>query len=162
MVQKYENKIFANSISNLKIRRVIVAVIVIIVCMCVSMIGLTNIIKYAYGYCGYLGLIAITIPALTIGHKKNKEYIAFVARDDSMLPLLGTEDTAIIEKCSSIKNNKIYLLINDDKLLIRKILILDNNEYELEPLNPYFPKEKATDLHIIGKVIRVEMKSAFL
>ena len=76
MVQKYENKIFANSISNLKIRRVIVAVIVIIVCMCVSMIGLTNIIKYAYGYCGYLGLIAITIPALTIGHKKNKEYIA--------------------------------------------------------------------------------------
>ena len=94
--------------------------------------------------------------------EKNTEYIAFDARDDSMLPLLGTEDTAIIEKCSSIKNNKIYLLINDDKLLIRKILILDNNEYELEPLNPYFPKEKATDLHIIGKVIRVEMKSAFL
>lgn len=38
--------------------------------------------------------------------EKNKEYIAFVARDDSMLPLLGTEDTAIIEKCSSIKNIK--------------------------------------------------------
>ena len=79
-----------------------------------------------------------------------------------MLPLLGQEDTAIIEKCSDIKNNKVYLLINNDKLLIRKIIILDDNNYELEPLNPYFPKEKAEDLHIIGKVIRVEMKSAFL
>ena len=79
-----------------------------------------------------------------------------------MLPLLGKEDTAIIEKCSDIKNNKVYLLINDNKILIRKILILDNNEYELEPLNPYFPKEKSEDIHIIGKVIRVEMKSAFL
>ncbi len=94
--------------------------------------------------------------------EENKEYIAFIVRDDSMLPLLGKEDTAIIEKCSDVKNNKVYLLINDNKILIRKILILDNNEYELEPLNPYFPKEKSGDIHIIGKVIRVEMKSAFL
>lgn len=94
--------------------------------------------------------------------EKNKEYIAFIVRDDSMLPLLGKEDTAIIEKCSDITNNKIYLLLNDNKILIRKILILDNNEYELEPLNPYFPKEKNKDMHIIGKVIRAEMKSAFL
>ena len=93
---------------------------------------------------------------------QDKEYIAFIARDDSMLPLLGKEDTAIIEKCSDIKNNKVYLLISDNKILIRKVLILDNNEYELEPLNPYFPKEKTKDIHIIGKVIRVEMKSAFL
>ena len=73
---RYNNIYNGSEIREQKIRRVIVAVIVIIVCMCVSMIGLTNIIKYAYGYCGYLGLIAITIPALTIGHKKNKEYIA--------------------------------------------------------------------------------------
>ena len=76
MVQKFENKIFTNSISNIKVRRIIVAIIAILVCMCVSMVGLTNIIKYAYGYCGYLGLIVITVPMLTIGHKKNKEYIA--------------------------------------------------------------------------------------
>ena len=76
MVQKFENKIFVNSVSNLKVRRIIVAIIAILVCMCVSLVGLTNIIKYAYGYCGYLGLIVITVPMLTIGHKKNKEYIA--------------------------------------------------------------------------------------
>ena len=79
-----------------------------------------------------------------------------------MLPLLGKEDTAIIERCSDIKNNKVYLLISNNKMLIRKILILDNGEYELESLNPYYPKEKSTDIHIIGRVIRVEMKSAFL
>lgn len=94
--------------------------------------------------------------------EENKEYIAFIVRDDSMLPLLGKGDIAIIEKCSDVKNNKVYLLLNDDKILIRKILILENNEYELEPLNPYFPKEKSGNIHIIGKVIRVEMKSAFL
>ena len=93
---------------------------------------------------------------------QDKEYIAFIARDDSMLPLLGKEDTAIIERCSDIKNNKVYLLISNNKMLIRKILILDNGKYELESLNPYYPKEKSTDIHIIGRVIRVEMKSAFL
>ncbi len=76
MVQKFENKVFVHSISKLIVRRVIVAIICIIVCMCVSMVGLDNIIKYAYGYCGYLGLVVITVPMLTIGHKKNKEYIA--------------------------------------------------------------------------------------
>ncbi len=76
MVQKFENKVLVNSVKNLMARRVIVAVVCILVCMCVSMVGLTNIIKYAYGYCGYLGLVVITIPMLTIGHKKNKEYIA--------------------------------------------------------------------------------------
>lgn len=94
--------------------------------------------------------------------EENKEYIAFIVRDDSMLPLLGKEDIAIVEKGSDVKNNKVYLLLNNNKILIRKILILENNEYELEPLNPYFPKEKSGDIHIIGKVIRVEMKSAFL
>lgn len=76
MVQKFENKILVNQVTNLKVRRVIVAAIAIIICMCVSLVGLTNIIKYAYGYCGYLGLLVITLPMLTIGHKKNKEYIA--------------------------------------------------------------------------------------
>ena len=75
MVQKFENKVLVNTVTNLMARRIIVAIICIAVCMCVSMVGLDNIIKYAYGYCGYLGLVVITVPMLTIGHKKNKEYI---------------------------------------------------------------------------------------
>ena len=76
MVQKFENKVLVNTVTNLMARRIIVAIICIAVCMCVSMVGLDNIIKYAYGYCGYLGLVVITVPMLTIGHKKNKAYIA--------------------------------------------------------------------------------------
>ena len=50
------------------IRSAIVTFFIIALSMTVS-IGLTNIIKYGYGYCGYLA-IAIIVP-LTIGRYKN-------------------------------------------------------------------------------------------
>lgn len=94
---------------------------------------------------------------------EDKEYVAFIARDDSMLPLLGKNDIAIIEKTTEIKNNKTYLLLDDNKnLIIRKIIVLDNNEYELEALNLRYPKEKSKNIHVIGRVVTVEIKSAFL
>ena len=34
-----------------------------------------NIIKYGYGYCGYLGAAAVVIPFLTVGVYKNRKYI---------------------------------------------------------------------------------------
>lgn len=37
-----------------------------IISMSVSMIGLSKIIKYGYGYCGYLGIAIIIIPFLTV------------------------------------------------------------------------------------------------
>ena len=43
--------------------------------MTISLAGLTNIIKYGYGYCGYLGIIVVVIPFLTVGHKKNSDFI---------------------------------------------------------------------------------------
>ena len=39
------------------------------------MAGLTNIIKYGYGYCGYLGIAVVVVPFLTVGVYKNRRYI---------------------------------------------------------------------------------------
>ena len=39
--------------------------------MTISMAGLTNIIKYGYGYCGYLAIAIIIVPFLTVGVYKN-------------------------------------------------------------------------------------------
>ena len=39
------------------------------------MAGLTNIIKYGYGYCGYLGIAVVVVPFLTVGVYKNRKYI---------------------------------------------------------------------------------------
>ena len=38
------------------------------------MTGLDNIVKYGYGYCGYLGIFAIILPFLTIGVYKNRKF----------------------------------------------------------------------------------------
>lgn len=54
----------------------IVSAFVIILSMFVSLVGLTNIIKYGYGYCGYLAIVIIVIPFLTVGVVKNRKFIA--------------------------------------------------------------------------------------
>lgn len=55
-------------------RRAVVAFIVMAISMTVSFAGLTNIVKYGYGYCGYAGIVLLVIPFLTIGAYKNKKY----------------------------------------------------------------------------------------
>ncbi len=42
----------------------------------ISTIGLTNIIKYGFGYMGYVGIILVFIPAITVAHVKNKKFKA--------------------------------------------------------------------------------------
>ena len=58
------------------IRRIITSSFCMIISMSVSMIGLSKIIKYGYGYCGYLGIAIIIIPFLTVGVYKNRKYAA--------------------------------------------------------------------------------------
>ena len=60
---------------NAVIRSAIVTLFIICLSMTVSMVGLTNIIKYGYGYCGYLAIAIIIVPFLTIGRYKNKRYM---------------------------------------------------------------------------------------
>ena len=56
-----------------KVRRGSIAFLVMAVSMAVSLAGLTNIIRYGYGYCGYIGIVIIILPFLTVGIYKNRE-----------------------------------------------------------------------------------------
>lgn len=54
----------------------IIALLVSLIVMAFSTIGLTNVIKYGYNYCGYLGIFIIVLPFLTVGYKKNRKFIS--------------------------------------------------------------------------------------
>ena len=82
-----ETKCLKKVSHNAVTRSAIVTLFIIIASMTVSVAGLTNIIKYGYGYCGYLAIAIIIVPFLTIGRYKNKRYIAdseYRARIDAM------------------------------------------------------------------------------
>lgn len=53
----------------------IIALLVSLIVMAFSTIGLTNVIKYGYNYCGAFGLFIIVIPFLTVGIKKNRAFL---------------------------------------------------------------------------------------
>ena len=80
---KYLKKVSHNAVT----RSAIVTLFIIIASMTVSVAGLTNIIKYGYGYCGYLAIAIIIVPFLTVGYYKNKRYASdseYRARIDAM------------------------------------------------------------------------------
>lgn len=68
------NKIFDKVKSPIK-KNAIVSAFIIVVSMTISLVGLTNIIKYGYGYCGYLAIVVVIVPFLTVGVYKNRKYI---------------------------------------------------------------------------------------
>ena len=85
-----------------------------------------------------------------------------------MLPLLGTNDIAIIEKTSKFSNGETCLIsLDNTKILIRKIIDLKDS-IELQAPYPYIKPIKLTNdditnrkFKILGKVIRAENSSAF-
>ena len=52
-----------------------VAAFIIILSMTISLAGLSNIIKYGYGYCGYFAIAVVIVPFLTVGVYKNRKYL---------------------------------------------------------------------------------------
>lgn len=73
-VARFENTKIIEKIKNPVRKRAIVAAFIIMLSMNISMAGLTNIIKYGYGYCGYLAIAIVVIPFLTVGVYKNRTY----------------------------------------------------------------------------------------
>lgn len=63
-------------------RNALLSAIVMVISMGVSLAGLTNIIKYGYGYCGYVGIAFIVIPFLTVGVYKNRKFQKINAAED--------------------------------------------------------------------------------
>lgn len=73
MVQRFQGKLFPNTIKSEKIRSVIVAAIAIAICFSISLLGLTTITTKLYGYDGYYALIFVVLPALIWGIPKIKK-----------------------------------------------------------------------------------------
>lgn len=71
---RFEGHKVLAKIENIVKRRAIVSLLAMSLCMAFSLIGLTNVIKYGYGYCGVIGVFVVTIPFLTIGRIKNKKF----------------------------------------------------------------------------------------
>ncbi len=76
MVQRFQGHFFAKSIKSEKLRGVLVGTLTIGVCFAVSLLGLTQIVKYAYGYCGYYALVIIVLPTFIWGIPKCKKLAA--------------------------------------------------------------------------------------
>lgn len=79
LVVRLENNIFKKAtgfFSNIMARRILISVLAMSVSMGVSLVGLTNIVRYGYGLCGYIALAFVIIPLLTIGQYKNRKFLA--------------------------------------------------------------------------------------
>ena len=73
-VARFEKLPMFSGIQSAPVRSAIVSAFIIVLSMTISMAGLTNIIKYGYGYCGYLGIAVVVVPFLTVGAYKNRKY----------------------------------------------------------------------------------------
>lgn len=85
---------------------------------------------------------------------------ALKIKDNSMLPILGIDDIAIITDNFEFSSGHTYLISLNNNTMIRKVLF-NNGEYELQAMNPYYPIEKIKELIIYGKVIQAQNQSAF-
>lgn len=102
-----------------------------------------------------------------IPDNERTQIMTYSATDDSMFPLLGIDDIAYINPQDTFHSGETIYFKLDDKNMIRKI-IDRAGQIEFHAMNPYYPVLKYTkeDLKnkqfiIIGKVIKVENKSAF-
>ena len=80
-VNRFENVKFLQKVENVPVRRALVSAFIMVVSMGISFVGLTNVVKYGYGYCGYLGIAIIIVPLLTIGFYKNRKFMKENAQD---------------------------------------------------------------------------------
>ncbi|NLJ57919.1 MAG: hypothetical protein GX339_03635 [Tissierellia bacterium] len=74
-VEKFEKSKVLAGVNNVIIRRIAVSSFIMILSMGISMVGLDSIIKYGYGYMGYLGIVIIIVPFLTVGVYKNRKFL---------------------------------------------------------------------------------------
>lgn len=73
VVGRFSSMKALSRIKNERTRNALLSGVIMLISMGVSLAGLTNIIKYGYGYCGYIGIAFIVIPFLTVGVYKNRK-----------------------------------------------------------------------------------------
>lgn len=75
-VNRFENASYLQFVKNTHFRRGAIATLIMSVSMFISLAGLTNIVKYGYGYCGYWALVFVIAPLLTVGVYKNRKHMS--------------------------------------------------------------------------------------
>ena len=80
-VNRFENVKFLQKVENIPVRRALVSAFIMVVSMGISFVGLTNVVKYGYGYCGCLGIAIIIVPLLTVGFYKNRKFMKENSQD---------------------------------------------------------------------------------
>lgn len=74
-VEKFQNAKILSGINKVIVRKIVASCFIMILSVGISMAGLDSIVKYGYGYMGYLGIAIIIIPFLTVGVYKNRKYL---------------------------------------------------------------------------------------
>lgn len=100
------------------------------------------------------------LKTITLNEHIPDSSFALQIHDNSMSPLLGIDDIAIVATNFNFESGQTCLILNNDIVMIRKVIKLEDY-YELQAMNPYYPVEKTNEVKIYGKIIRAENKSAF-
>lgn len=100
------------------------------------------------------------IKDININESLPPKTFALQINNNSMLPLLGIGDIAVITEDFNFESGQTCLILTNDIVMIRKV-IKTEDLYELQAMNPYYPIEKTKELKIYGKVIKAENNSAF-
>ena len=84
-INRFENAAYLGFLKNTHVRRGTIATAIMAVSMFISFAGLTNIVKYGYGYCGYWAIVFVIVPLLTVGYRKNRRYLKGLPEEDGEL-----------------------------------------------------------------------------
>lgn len=94
-------------------------------------------------------------------------YLQYYAQDDAMAPLLNIGDIAYVNEQKDYSDGNTILFELDNKRSIRKVNSKDGY-IELRAMNPYYPlivlkneEFEKRKFKVIGKVVKIENKSAF-
>ena len=88
-VNRFENASYLQFMKNTHVRRGVIATAIMCVSMFISFAGLTNIVKYGYGYCGYWAIVFVIVPLLTVGAYKNRRFLKGLPDEDAVFESAG-------------------------------------------------------------------------
>lgn len=94
-INRFESASYLGFLKNTHLRRGAIATAIMAVSMFISFAGLTNIVKYGYGYCGYWAIVFVIVPLLTVGVCKNRRFLKGLPDDDAALEAVSDAEAAV-------------------------------------------------------------------
>lgn len=94
-INRFENASCLSFLKDTHLRRGAIATAIMAVSMFISFAGLTNIVKYGYGYCGYLAIVFVIVLLLTVGVYKNRRFLKGLPDDDAEVETTRDAEPAV-------------------------------------------------------------------